>query len=122
MQSVELHAGRVLGWNRVNFANRCSQRIHSGDDPELRYQGERKHQVDKNVASGEHMRRALTEAAIENRTHQENDAGEDAHPVQCAQGTPNHCSREMPRGQYGKGRRRQNEGEEDQAAQPDDQS
>jgi hypothetical protein len=66
-------------------------------------------------------RRTAGQLVIEQGTGQKDQPGENAHPVQDSQSTTNKVSRNVPGWQYGKRRRRENEGEENKTSDPDDQ-
>src|SRR5579863_1525507 len=122
MQRVKLNAGGIVDRHGSEVADRGAQRVHAGNDPELREQGKRKHQADQHVPAGEKMRGSIGEATVEERADEVNDPGKDGDPMQLAQRTSNDVAREMRVRQNLKRGWREYEGKEDQTADPADES
>jgi len=66
------------------------------------------------------MRRSVSESAVEQRTDQINNPGDDGDPMQLAQCTSDYIAGEVRVRQNVKRRRRKDEGKENQAADPAD--
>jgi len=122
MQRIELSARRIIRRDRREVADRGAQRVHARDDRKLRKHCEPKHHADQQVPHSEDIRGAFRDPAVEQRTGQKDDSGNDPDPVQFAQSAPNNIPGKMRVGQnawseYGWC---QNECEEHQTADPGD--
>jgi len=118
MQRVELHACRIGQRHHREIAHRGSQRVHPRNNPELRQQRKPKHQAGQHVPHREDMRRSIGESAIEQGTDKEDNSGNDRDPMKLAQRTSHDVPSEMRVRQNLKRRRREDEGKEDQPADP----
>ena len=118
MQRVELHAYRIGQRHHREIANRRSQRVHPRNDPELRQQRKPKHQADNDVPRREDMRSPIGESTVEQGTHQEDNSGNDGDPIKLAQRSSHDVPSQMRIRQNLKRRRREDEGKEDQPADP----
>jgi len=118
MQCVELHPRRIIQRYRREVADRGAQRVHAGDDPELRQQREPKHQADQYVPRGKDVRGSVCETAVDQRTSQEDYTRDDGDPVQFAESASHNVAGQMRIGQNLKCSGCKNESEENQTPNP----
>ena len=108
---------------RSDFAERRPQNVHARHDAELRDQGEREHQAEQNVTRSEHMRSSVGEAAVEQRTDQENDSRDQWRSnATCPERARPRCRQDacLAARRNCECRGRQDESKKDQPADPDD--
>ena len=121
MQRVELNAFGIVDGRSAHFAERRPQNIHAWNDAELRNQRKGQHEAKKDISRCKDMCSSVGQAAVEHRTDQEDDSGDNGNPVQLAQSPSDNVACEVRCGQNREGSRCEHEGKENQTADPDDQ-
>src|SRR4051812_21225736 len=101
VQFVELDTARIVLRDVVDDADVGPNGEHFGTDSEDRNQREREHDHNENVTCGERLDESGIEARIPDRGDEEDDAGDDAHPVKCAERAAYDFSGEVVGGKNG---------------------
>src|SRR3954470_14564014 len=120
MEFVELDAARIVLRDVVDNADVGSDGEHFSSDNEDGDQREHEHDHNEYVTRGEGVRETGVEARIPDGSDEEDDAGDDAHPVKRAERAADDFSGEVVSGKDAEHGGGDYGGEENDAADPDD--
>ena len=122
MQAVEVDAGWIVGWGGINLAaGRDAVALHGGDDAELDDCGRGHHEEDEQGLGEEELTAGGPGAGAEDQSgEREKKAADLAHGVEGGEGPADDEASFTSGGKDAEGHRGDDEGEEDEATDPDD--